>query len=386
MRRTFFYSICLLLLCFSCDETKRKLIKSKEKTPPSLFNPVPKDFKANNQFFIDSFYDNCLNEKEFNGSFLIAKNGEIIYEKYAGFNHLNKKRRNKEQTPVHLASISKIFTAVAILKFVEKSKLNLDVDIRLYLPEFPYDGISIRMLLNHRSGVPYYGYFTYKTWNQDSILRNKDILKLLIKHRFPLYFESNSKFSYCNTNYSLLALILERISKQKFPQLMKELIFDPIGMKNSFILDFDSVDLNDLPQSYDVRMRPEEFTFLDAIYGDKNMYSTPRDLFLFDKILYDTLFLSKAMQKEMFQGYSYEKEGKKNYGLGWRMIEESGKKTYLFHTGWWHGNTGCFAHLDKDTVCIIALSNKFNRSVFKIHELTNLLGNYPFDYHENEKK
>jgi CubicO group peptidase (beta-lactamase class C family) len=379
MRKILFYSFCSLISFLSCQDSKLKTVIKKKEKNPSLFHPVPKDFLANNKFFIDSFFENRLNHSNFNGLFLIAKNGEIVYEKYSGFNHLDKKRKNKHNTPVHLASISKIFTAVAVLKYVEKNKIKLDGDVRLYLPEFPYPNISVRMLLNHRSGVPYYGYFTGKTWDKNSMLRNKDVLNLIIKHEFPLYFEPDSKFSYCNTNYALLALILERVTKQKFPQLLQQLIFEPLGMKNSFILDYDSVALNELPQSYDYRMRPEEFTFLDAVYGDKNMYSTPRDLFLFDKMLYDTTFLSQKMQNEMFKGYSYEREGKKNYGLGWRMVEETGKKTYLFHTGWWHGNTGCFTHLNQDTVCIIALSNKFDRSVFNVYELTQMLDNYPFE-------
>jgi hypothetical protein len=86
----------------------------------------------------------------------------------------------------------------------------------------------------------------------------------------------------------------------------------------------------------------------------------------------------------MYQGYSYESKGLKNYGLGIRMVEYEKGEPFYFHNGWWHGNTGCYATLRGDTVCIIALSNAYTKSVYQNHKLANLFKGYPFEKGEEE--
>src|SRR5215218_2196211 len=105
------------------------------------------------------FYDSTLIRTGFNGAMLVAKNGRIIFEKYHGYFDLRKKDTLNEHSAFHLASVSKTFTAMAVLKLAEQGKLKLDDDVKLYFPNLPYDGITIRMLLNHRSGLPNYLYF-----------------------------------------------------------------------------------------------------------------------------------------------------------------------------------------------------------------------------------
>ena len=119
------------------------------------------------------------------------------------------------------------------------------------------------------------------------------------------------------------------------------------------------------------------FDFLDDIYGDKNIYSTPRDLLKFDMATYSTEFLNPNLVKKVFRGYSYEHKGIKNYGLGIRLHEwKSGEKLF-YHNGWWHGNTSSYVTLKKDTVAIIALSNKFSYKPYKVWKLAPLFGTYP---------
>jgi CubicO group peptidase (beta-lactamase class C family) len=260
----------------------------------------------------------------------------------------------------------------------DSRQIILDKDIRSYLPEIMYDGITVRMLLNHRSGIPYYGYFPYSIWPSTKMLTNQKIVQLLNRYKMPLYFPPNSQFSYCNTNYVLLALIAERITKKKFPVLARELVFEPLKMTDSFIND-GSKNSDSLAQSYDSRNNVEPFTNLDGVYGDKNLYTTARDLLKLDKATYSNAFLSDSIKKEIFRGYSYERKGKSNYGLGYRMREDKGKSTLFFHTGWWHGNTGCYASLRKDTICMIIISNHYTRKVFAINRLSTLFGNYPYE-------
>lgn len=371
----------LVVSCSSKSAHTNILGKGNAKTPKEVFT-FPK-FNAVSDAFVDRCYDSISMyytnriKSDFNGMFLIAKNGKVIYERYQGFANKNNNIHISKSTPLHVASISKVITAYIIMLMVQEGKLELDKDIRSYLPEIMYEGITLRMLLNHRSGIPYYGYFPASVWPYAKDMTNAAMLRTLNKQQLPLYFPPNSQFSYCNTNYALLALIAERIDKKRFPDIAKRRIFDPLGMKNSFIL-HDKINKDSVSQSYDSRNHLEPFTNLDGVYGDKNLYTTARDLLQLDKASYSDDFLADSLKRQMFKGYSYEHAGKSNYGLGFRMREERGKSTFLFHTGWWHGNTGCYATLRQDTVCMIILSNHYTKKVYSINRLSVLFGNYPF--------
>lgn len=378
------FGILVVIFCvFSCsnsiDERKQApvLVKEEQLSLIPNFPPLSPAFSDRYYDSISMFFQKYI-APDFSGMFLVAKNGKIVYERYAGYANKKQQVRNSKHIPLHVASISKVVTALMICKLVETNQLELDRDIRSYLPEIMYSGITVRMLLNHRSGLPYYGYFPYAIWPASKNLTNSKIIQLLNRHNMPLYFQPDAQFSYCNTNYALLALIAERVTDKKFPDLAKQMIFDPLKMNNTFIND-GSQNSDTISQSYDGRKRIEPFTNLDGIYGDKNMYTTARDLLKLDVATYSSNFLGDSIKKEIFKGYSYERKGKSNYGLGYRMREDTGKKTLFFHTGWWHGNTGCYASLREDTICMIVISNQYTRKVFSINRLSTLFGNYPYE-------
>jgi len=359
-------------------KAKRALAKKEVVIPfDPHFNPLPKGYR--HQFYdsIESFFYKRLQLEAFHGMFLVAKNGEIIFERYQGVANEQTKLRFSPETPVHVASISKTITSVTVLRLVDRDSIRLDEDIRTYLPAIPYSGITVRMLLNHRSGIPYYGYFTKEMCPPTLKLTNQGVLDILKKYHPKLYFPSNTQFSYCNTNYALLALIIEKVTGKPYSTVVQELIFDPLKMKHSFIMTA-NVKNDNRALSYNSKGVFQEETNLDGVYGDKNLYTTVRDLLRFDKGTYSSEFLSKAMKREMYKGYSYETPGKANYGLGIRIREEQGKSTFFFHTGWWHGNTACYASMRSDTVCMILLSNHYTRKVFGINSLSLAFGNYPF--------
>ncbi len=379
--KNLFLVVLLHFFLSSCGDSHGKNIANKKSlkvnyTP--LFSRPSKKYLKEKIEKIQFFYDNYLGGNQFNGMFLVAKNGTIIFERYNGFSNYDEEIKIDRNSSLHLASISKVATSLAILRLVDQKLILLDEDVRNYLPELPYEGISVRMLLNHRSGIPYYGYFTYKSWPMGKMLRNRDVLLLLKKNKFPLNFQPDHHFAYCNTNYALLALIIEKITKKQFPKAMQELIFQPLKMTQSFIMD-NSREKESVSQSYNSRMSKQSFDYLDDVYGDKNMYSTVRDLLKMDMGTYSDNFLSASSKKEMYRGYSYENAGKKNYGLGMRIVELPGKDPYFFHSGWWHGNKGCYASLRADTVCIIALTNTNSQSVYSINRLSTVFGNYPFE-------
>ncbi|CAM3444943.1 Penicillin-binding protein [Flavobacterium longum] len=313
-----------------------------------------------------------------NYAFLVAQNGQIIYEDYNGFANKYKDEKIGAETPIHIASVSKSLTAAAILQLVNRGEITLDQKVNTLLKTFPYDDITIRMLLNHRSGLKNYAYFCDRPeiWNRKDTVTNADILRLFGEKNIPRESRADTRFAYCNTNYAMLALIIEKVTGVKYGEAMDRMIFKPLGMKNTFVFDIHK-DKARVSLTYKGNM-PLAFDHLDAVYGDKNIYSTPRDLMKFDLATYDPDFLDKALFDQVFKGYSYESKGEKNYGLGLRMIEWKTGQKFYFHNGWWHGNTSSYVTLRKEKVTIIALSNKYTKKTYMVRKLAPSFGDYPF--------
>lgn len=384
--------ILLVILVFSsCTKEKKaaltdlsdaQLPKNALPKMKPLQNETPKltaSYINSKKRSIDSFYTKNWHNSA-NGSFLVAKNGQIIYEKYEGFANIRDKTLITRETPLHIASVSKVLTATAILKLVNAKRIDLDQKVTTILKEFPYPDVTIRTLLNHRSGMRSYAYFTDRdpnVWDRHDILTNQDLLTILGTKNIELEYKTDTRFSYCNTNYAMLALVIEKITKLTYKKAMREIIFKPLGMKNTFVMDYDT-DRKTVAPSYKGNKVEIGMDYLDAIYGDKNIYSTPRDLLKFDRARYSPSFLEPALLAQVYKGYSNERKGTKNYGLGIRMINwDTGQKFY-FHNGWWHGNTSAFITLSKEKVTLIALSNKFTRNTYNIRKLSVLFGDYPF--------
>jgi CubicO group peptidase (beta-lactamase class C family) len=192
-----------------------------------------------------------------------------------------------------------------------------------------------------------------------------------------LEFKTDTRFSYCNTNYAMLALIIEKTTKLPYKEAMRQIIFEPLGMKNTYVFDYER-DKDTAVTSYKGNKVEIGKDYLDAVYGDKNIYSTPRDLLKFDRARNSSSFLTPALQRKVYKGYSNERKGTKNYGLGIRMINWETGQNFYFHNGWWHGNTSAYITLRKENVTIIALSNKFTRKTYDVKKLAVLFGDYPF--------
>jgi len=327
---------------------------------------------------IAGFYKKYWDRNKVSGSFLVAKNGKIIFEKYAGYANYETKEDITQDTPIHLASVSKVLTAAAIMELVHAGKFKLDQKVNTILKTFPYEEITVRMLLNHRSGLTNYAYYfdDREKWNHGKLLTNQDILDLFVKYDAGLDFKTDKKFAYCNTNYAMLALIIEKVTGMKYATAMNKIIFEPLGMKHSFVIDFEK-QIKQVSQSYKGNYKKYELNHLDQVYGDKNIYSTPRDLLKFDLAISSPDYLTPELVDEIYKGYSYERRGTRNYGLGIRMLEwEDGEKLF-YHNGWWHGNTSSYVKLKKEDVVIIALANKYTTMTYKSFHLATIFGDYP---------
>lgn len=330
---------------------------------------------------LDNYYSRVWVKGDLWGGFLVAKGDEILYEAYRGFGQDKEQMPITEDVALHVASVSKSITAMAAMKLVEGGKIKLDDPLTKYFPGFPYPKVTVLTLLNQRSGLPKYEYFVEKIEPQPAelskkFLSNQDILNLLVKYKPDLARETDTGFMYCNTNYALLALIIEKVTATSFPEAMQQIIFRPLEMKNTYI--FQEKDADRSAKSFYQRgPRVYPYDKLDAIYGDKNVFTTPSDLLNFSKAMYAKDFLRDDLHKMIFEPYSNEKPGINNYGLGFRMkIYDNGEKL-TYHNGWWHGTNSVFAHLLKSNVTIIAIGNKFSHRVYTSLALSGLFENFP---------
>jgi len=386
-----FFAITLVVIsCTKQEKNENGIVKVNKNGIPVMLplqEVLPKltnSYINDKKYEVSRYFEKTWSEKNDNVAFLVAKNGQIIYENYMGYANRSKDASITKDTPLHIASVSKVLTSTAILMLVDTKRLSLNQKVNTIITNFPYPDVTIQTLLNHRSGMKNYSYFTYENnnWDKKLTLTNKDIVKVMEDKQIPLESKTDTRFSYCNTNYAMLALIIEKITGLKYPEAMKEMIFRPLGMTNTFVFDI-TKDKDIIAPSYKANNVEIGIDYLDGIYGDKNIYSTPRDLLKFDKARYATFFLNPELLKKVYKGYSYESKGLRNYGLGVRMIEFEKGEPFYYHNGWWHGNTSSFITLRKEKVSIIVLSNKFTKKTYQTKRLASLFGDYPFKLHED---
>lgn len=370
----FFIAAITLLVAGSCnsnasnDQSESKKLRNAQKEN-RVFNPLTDAQKAHYQIEIQKKFDSLFPGETFNGEILIAKNGEILFEKYQGYHDFKNKTPITENTALHVASVSKPLTGAAILRLYEEGKLSLDDSVQQFIPDLPYPGITIRNLLSHRSGLPNYLYFMDKDWDKKRMASNQDIINFLTEHKIPRSAAPDRAFQYCNTNYILLALIVEKISGLDFPTYMKKNVFEPLGMNNSYI--FSKKDSAHYIETYSVS-KPFPMDHYDCSYGDKNVYTTVRDLLKWDNVLYTGDFLKPQTIQLSYEALSHEKPSVHNYGLGWRLINSPAGDTVIYHNGFWHGTNAVFTRFVQDTAVVIIIGNKQNKNIYKGKEFGNI--------------
>lgn len=316
------------------------------------------------KYKLDSFYRIQV-ARGFNGSVLIGYHGQIIYERYFGYADKSTGRKLTPDAGVQLASTSKTFTGTAIMYLHQHKYLNIEHKVQTYIPNFSYANVTIKMLLNHRSGIPDYlkWYGRYRK-NTMSPVYNDDIMSLLAIHKPALEFVPNTRFKYSNSNYAILARLIEEVTEMNYRDFMQQYIFDPLGMKNSFVYDPAYGLPGKATKSYRADWVEYPIVFSDGVYGDKGIYSTVRDMYKWDQSFYNYDFLDSNTTEYAYGPCSFESSGVKNYGLGWRMYCYPDGDKVVFHNGWWHGNNTVFLRFINDNFTIIVLGNKYNKSIY----------------------
>lgn len=322
---------------------------------------------------LDTFFTNRSIQNGFSGSVLVSLKGEPVYEKCFGYCNYRNKNLMTDTASFQLASVSKTFTATAVLYLVERGLLSLDDTLQKFFPNLPYKGITVQQLLCHRSGLPNYLYFASSKCSPNRYLTNSQVIEIMAKEKPAAHALPNRKFEYCNTNYLLLASIVEKVTGKFFKDFMRETFFEPLEMNHTFVYDYtDSVE-NKIALSYNSKWQIQYDDCFDGVTGDKGVYSTVHDMFLWDKAFYDGRVLSQEMMKEAYAPRSFEKPGVRNYGYGWRLIQKPDSSYLVYHNGWWHGNNTVFSRNIQDTSAIIILSNKYNRYVYNVKPVWEII-------------
>jgi CubicO group peptidase (beta-lactamase class C family) len=368
------------LFIWACHSPKAEtpILKAENTANSFVIKKLSKQDSIHYHNKVEEIVGKSLLRGSFNGAILVAKDGEIVYERYVGLEDPRVKTSDSitVETPFQIASTGKTMTSAAVLKLWEDGKLSLDDSVSKFFPGFPYTGVTVKTLLNHRSGLPNYLYYMEKgKWERTQQATNADILNTLITWQPPKSANPDKRFQYCNTNYVLLALIVEKVSGLKFAEYMKTAIFDPLGMKNSFVIGPNEQE--DHMLSYQHNNGLWSLDFSDGPYGDKNIYSTPRDLLVWDRALNEGKVLSAKTLEAAYTPYSNEKPGVHNYGLGWRMLVYPNGKKIIYHNGHWHGFNSAFSRLPEEKATIIIISNRYNQGVYSTaKKLYDVFGNY----------
>lgn len=291
-----------------------------------------------------------VQSERFSGSVLVAHKGNILLSKGYGMANYELEVPNAPHTKFRLGSVSKQFTAAAIMLLQQEGKLRVQDAISTVVPNYPHgDSIAIHQLLNHTSGIANFTDFAeYQT-----TMREPATLEQLIA-RFkdmPLEFAPGSEFNYSNSNYVLLSFIIEKVSGESYASYVRSHIFEPLEMDNS---GYDSTEtlLKNRASGYAAGSRG----FVNADYMDMSipsgagaLYSTVEDMYKWDRALYTEKLLSKASKEAMFT------PGLGDYGYGWGIRTMPRKE--IVHSGGINGFTSYIARYPDDDLCIIVLSN-----------------------------
>lgn len=329
-----------------------------------IFNGLSAQFDDD---LADAYFDVLEQNDKFSGSVAIAKDGKIIYKRAIGFSDFENQKKNDSETAFRIGSISKTFTAVMIMKAVEKGKINLNQTIDKYFPTVKNaDKITVEMLLSHRSGIfnitadP-----SFLTWNTEP-KTEKELVKIISDYNSN--FDPGSEFEYSNSNYILLSFILEKIYKKPYSKILDELIIKPLNLKHTFFKDkIDGSKNEAFSYIYNGNWIKSPITDMSIPLGAGGISSTPTDLILFAEALFD----EKIVSKESLEKMETMKDG---YGFGLFKIP------FYDKTGF--GHNGGIDNFSSNMIYFptekIAFSMVSNGSDFNENDISNAMLNLAF--------
>lgn len=344
---------------------------------------------------LNDYFASLEADKNINGNVFIADDNRIVYKKSFGMADFESGESNDEKTIFQFDSISKTMTAVAVLQLRDRNKLSLDDKLVKYFPDFPFAEVTIRQMLSHTSGLPNVDIFRETvTKNPDRVITDQDIVPEMRRGKFPLLFQPGERWSYSNSNFSLLALLVEKLTGEKFENYLQKNIFAPAGMKTAFVKTTlintahraDEAYYYDYPYLFSagrVRITDTfsllrfkiEYYNLYGMNGAGSIKGTSDDLYKFDQALYNGTLLKTATVEEMLTPVKLNNGKpavadfggvlKTSFGLGWFILNDASKGKIVGHTGGRYGSQTMFLrNLDKRQT-VIYFDNAESEGVYR---------------------
>jgi len=344
---------------------------------------------------IDTWLSELSLNNHFNGAILISVNGKIELMNTYGYSNLARTKPLTVQSSFRLASVSKQFTAMAIMILKERGNLSYDDKVKSYLFNFPYEDVTIRHLLTHTSGIPDYEslvlklknksstkYF-YRTGqskenivykgdpilykNQHDILTMEDVLNLVIRYSEKRKFLAGEKYQYSNTGYVLLAYIVEKISEQTFESFMDDNIFTPLKMNNSSVwnLNTSSGKLDNRVEGTN-KNKLNDYTWMDGVAGDGAVFVSIEDFIKWDESLTNNTIISESTFNESITPFITNNSDTSHYGFGWALDE---KDTSIDHAGSWVGAQTYIYKNPQNGLLFVLLDSSTNKYIRKIRSV-----------------
>ena len=336
-----------------------------EKATPILIEKYSKLETKKVTHKLDSLLFRINKRHDFHGSILVAKNGKLVYQNQIGTANFRKKELLSKESVYQLASVSKQFTAAAIMILKEQNQLQLTDTVTAYFPNFPFKDVTIKHLLNHTAGLPKYFWVAEHEWKNENAPDNSEMMELLETSVATKFFRPGRNFDYSNTAYFVLASIIENITDMAFGDFVQKNIFDPLQMNDSYVYRFEKDDtkpnqLNGYRLYRGWRHITINGTVNDAIVGDKNVYTTSEDLYKWIYGLNNEKIISKESLEMMYTKGETVYGRKVPYGLGFRIDTKNDDKV-IYHYGKWNGfSTGISQYQNDDLVVIILEHTSYN--------------------------
>ena len=313
----------------------------------------------------------------FNGTWLYAENGEIVSKGAFGWVDAENKLPMQEDSIFEMASVTKMFTATAVMLLVREGKLNVDDEYVKYFPDYPYPGVKIRHLLTHTSGMP--DDFETDNWvcpawkNEQRIPPCGEIVRFIRESGEEASHAPGETFRYTDIGYCLLANLVEKLSGIRFEEFLKKNIFEPADMKDSaiyhtrrdgrpserFTRNMVLEDRGYVPSDLSEETAPY-VVGSDGLNGCDYLYTTIFDMLAWDRALREEKVLSREEQAVMFtpvklnSGEEYIDEDGEGYGFGWCIANDEKHGLIVSHSGGMPGLETWFEHfVDEDRTLVI---------------------------------
>jgi CubicO group peptidase (beta-lactamase class C family) len=328
---------------------------------------------------IDSLMTTLYGRGQFTGSILVVRKGKILYQKAFGLADRAKNKPFTLETREYIGSISKQFTAMGIMILKDRGQLDYSQSVRQFYPELPpfMQEVTIRNLLYHTSGLAVFDDYPDMT--------EKDVFNILLKQD-SLRFKPGTKFEYCNAGYSLLGMIIEKVSGENFHDFMEQNIFKPLGMPHTNV---NQLSDRDTGRAIGYTLFGTVNNYDSFMGGNVSIISTAEDLNKWDDALYHFKLVKSQILAEAFTPSAEAMKnpaltlkddlfGNKSYGFGWWIAMRNGAKD-MFHDGAFSGYTSYNERITVDQVSVIEVTNLRGAPLYEIRTaIVNILEGKPY--------